>query len=537
LRKLFLLSFVALLLLAGCSAEQPAISDISISTELPTEEPVQLSWTERLALDLENNPLPDYSLPEGNGKSWYEVFVWSYRDSNGDGVGDINGVTQSLDYIQNMGFDGIWLMPVHPSPTYHKYDVKDYYAIDPVYGTMEDFDNLLLECKKRNISVIMDFVLNHTSDEHPWFLAAKAGDEKYRAYYHIQEEAGNGQWKQLSDGSFYECQFWDKMPDLNLYNEDLRLEFTEMFKFWLDKGVAGFRLDAVKEYETGNVAANIEILSWINETVKSIKPDAYIVGENWDTTSGIYRYYESGIDSFFSFPFANADGITAKTIIMADRPVTEYIQKLKESDEAVKAESETATRAQFFTNHDNARSVGFMRRNAELFKTAWGMTILEPGDLFIYYGEEIAMSGSGKDENKRAPFYWTDEESAAGNGPPDMEQQQNTFSSVIDQLEDENSILNYIRKAVRLRHKYPNIGRGSVELTDMEVVSGNEVKIGGAVRTWEDYSNTIVYNISDQPAEVKFSGKIADFLSATGTEPTENNGVFSLPPYSMVIIN
>ena len=230
--------------------------------------------------------LPQVLSMEDNYRTYYEVFVYSFYDGNGDGIGDLKGLTQKLDYIndgdpattEDLGCDGIWLMPVMPSPSYHKYDVTDYYAIDPEYGTMEDFENFMAECEKRGIKVILDLVINHSSSEHPWFKEAAAylaqlGDGEpsleacpYVDYYHFSKEQKAG-YSQVpgSDVWYYESQFSYTMPDLNLYNESLREEIGKVVDFWLAKGVGGFRLDAVKEYETGADSDNIEILSWFSE--------------------------------------------------------------------------------------------------------------------------------------------------------------------------------------------------------------------------------------------------------------------------------
>ena len=170
-----------------------------------------------------------YSTPDDNYRTWYEVFVYSFCDSNGDGIGDLRGLQSKLDYLQELGITGIWLMPVHPSTTYHKYNVSDYYAIDPSYGTLADMEALLADCQKRNIRVILDLVVNHTGYDHPWFTAAAdylkalpAGEEpdreacKYLDYYFFSREAGDGMRQLNGTDFYYEAMFSPDMPDLNL---------------------------------------------------------------------------------------------------------------------------------------------------------------------------------------------------------------------------------------------------------------------------------------------------------------------------------
>lgn len=198
--------------------------------------------------------------PDDNYRTWYEIFVYSFCDSDGDGIGDLKGVTSKLDYLQELGVNGIWLMPIHPSPTYHKYDVTDYYAIDPQYGTMEDFEELMEQCRERDIRVILDLVLNHTSSEHPWFRAAcdalASGNPEncpYVDYYFFDQEPKTADYYPVEGTSWqYEGKFWSGMPDLNLENPALQEEIERIMAFWMDKGVSGFRLDAAKEFFSGH---------------------------------------------------------------------------------------------------------------------------------------------------------------------------------------------------------------------------------------------------------------------------------------------
>ena len=454
--------------------------------------------------------------------------MYSFYDSDGDGVGDLNGVTEMLDYIQSMGFDGIWLSPIHPSGTYHKYNVRDYLAIDPQYGTLSDFDALIEACGDRGIKVILDLVINHTDINHPWFT-------EHPEYYNISDSPGNGNWAPLPDGRYYECQFWDQMPDLDLENTDLRAEIIDICAFWFERGVAGFRLDAAKEYVTGNNAKNIEILAWFNAAVMSIKPDAYLVAEVWDTTTNLYDYYQSGLDSFFDFPFAGSDGAIAQLLLRTDASLEVYFRKVEYADQTISSYNPNGTDAPFFTNHDMSRAAGFLRRDADLIKTAWGLSLMQPGDAFIYYGEELGMSGSGRDENKRAPMLWTGDASASGmtSGPPEMEGQANGFPPAVEQIADPESIYTYILNAVRLRRIYPQIGRGSFEI--IETSAGE--KTGAVMRTWQNAGIIIAYNVSAEPSELVLQGQLQDYLSATGERPAQSNGTLSLPGYCIAILS
>ena len=250
----------------------------------------------------------------------YEIFVASFQDSGGDGIGDLQGVIDRLDYLQSLGVRQIWLMPIHPSPSYHKYDVLDYYAVDPSYGTLDDFDRLTAACKERGIRVILDLVLNHSSSSHPWFLAAC--DDKFFSrtgettdWYVFYQEEGNARHKISGCAWWYEGQFGSHMPDFNLDSESLRAEFGNIIAFWQSHGVGGFRLDAVTSYYTGANASTADFLRFVCETAKANDPDCYLVGEAWTDEATILTLYESGIDSLFNFPASDSTGRFVKAAL------------------------------------------------------------------------------------------------------------------------------------------------------------------------------------------------------------------------------
>lgn len=434
-----------------------------------------------------SEPWEDFPLQviDDNYRTYYEVFVYSFCDSDGDGVGDLQGLISRLDYINDgddstdtdLGCNGIWLMPVNPSPTYHKYDVADYYAIDEAYGTLEDFEELLAECERRGIKVIMDLVLNHSSSQNPWFQEAcaylkgldgaqpDAAQCPYYDYYHFSKEQGGGYYQVEGTDWYYEAQFWSEMPDLNLDCEPLREEIAKITQYWLDMGVGGFRLDAVKEYYSGAPQSNIAFLSWLTDTVKSQKEDAYLVGEAWLDMADYAPYYESGIDSVFDFAFADKDGIISK--VLNGSSAAKYGAAVASLDEMFGAYNADYIDAPFYTNHDMGRSAGYYAgdNSAAQTKMAGAMNLFMGGSAFLYYGEELGMKGSGKDENKRAPMYWSMNPDAAGmcDGPADMEDVKMKFESLEEQERDEDSVYQYYKKAIKIRNQNPEIARGKAE--------------------------------------------------------------------------
>lgn len=500
----------------------------------------------------------EVSVIDDNYRTWYEIFVYSFCDSNGDGIGDLQGVISKLDYIADLGFNGIWLMPIMPSDSYHKYDVKDYMQIDPVYGTMEDFEELVAECDKRGIKLIIDLVLNHTGTGHPWFVAAcdylkqlKPGEEPsaedcaYYDYYNfVKGDAGLNAWYQVgSTDYYYEGQFSSSMPDVNFDSDALRKEFEDIMSFWLAKGVGGFRLDAVIYFYNKATDKNVEALTWVNDYVKGINPDAYIVGEAWDSLMVIAQYYASGIDSFFNFEFANSSGVITKTLAYAGEAnnAQAYAKALVRVQNAIREYRDSAIDAPFFVNHDMGRAAGYLRYDENMIKMAATLNILMSGSAFVYYGEEIGMTGSGRDENKRAPMYWSSDASAAGmtKGPADMEPQENKFASAEEQKKDLSSIYSFYKDTILLRNQNPEIARGTVErLTD--ITDGD---VAAVSKTYNGSTIYLIYNLSaseekqiELPAAQYSYSEIAGYLSVDGSEVTLKGNTVTMPPYSVVIL-
>ena len=481
-------------------------------------------------------------------RNWYEIFVHSFYDTNNDGIGDLNGVTAKLDYVKEMGFNGIWLMPIHPSPTYHKYDVTDYYDIDPDYGTLADFDNLIKEAHARGIRVIIDLVVNHSSDQHPWFKEAcnyirnnGAPGGEYGEYYNFSI-TDNNKYSSVSGTQYsYESQFWSGMPDLNLNSDKMRAEIVNIMDYWLtDHNVDGFRLDAVTSYYTGYVDKNVEFLSWLNTEAKKIKSDAYIVGEAWVSDDyTIDRYYESGVDSFFLFTGAQATGTIATLVKQSNG---EGLGKWFETLQSTYGES--AILAPFLGNHDTMRPGSFMP-GVENVKMAAGVLSMMSGGTFVYYGEEIGMiskGGNNSDPAKRIAMKWKQKNIYEGCCflPPEntpWDEDSYYYPSVEEQQADETSILNYYKKAMELRNRFPSIARGKV--TYYPTDNGYICII---TKEYNDEKITIVFNMDtfEQTINYNFANlgcaEFVDGLYATGGQCVyDGQGTLTMPPQSIAI--
>ena len=400
---------LSILLLVGCA---PAGANNDSTAAPENSGAVLATKAKKTEQALEEIKLLGES-PDDNYRTFYEIFVYSFCDSDGDGIGDLQGVISKLDYLEELGINGIWFMPIHPSTSYHKYNVSDYYAIDPQYGTMEDFEQLLAECEKRDIHVIIDLVVNHTGSEHVWFKEAvsylqnlPAGADpsseecKYLDYYFFSREPGKGSRPVEGTDWYYEGMFDFTMPDINLGSEATRAEIKNIMQFWIDKGVDGFRLDAAKEFYSGSVSKNVEVLSWIQTTATQLKPDCYLVAEVWENFNQIAAYYESGITSIFNFAFGNSDGKITKVLQGAgnESVVSTYATALQKADTAYRASNPDYIDAPFLSNHDVGRIFGFAGRDENKMKMAAAMNLFMSGSAFIYYGEETGMPGSGNDK-------------------------------------------------------------------------------------------------------------------------------------------
>lgn len=416
-----------------------------------------------LPASAENAPLPDTY-------NWYEIFVRSYQDSNGDGIGDLQGVISRLDYIEEMGWRGIWLMPIMPSPSYHKYDVTDYQAIDPEYGTMDDMRQLVDECHKRGMRIIIDLPINHTSTRHPWFLQAvlsiqkRQFDSPYLDYYCFEDHYVAGKYVKVSGSDWhYEEQFaGGNMPDLNLDSEAVKAEIRDILAFWLnDVGIDGFRLDAVTSYFAGSVDKNVAFLSEFKGWCEELKPSTYLVGEAWVAQSAIAQYAQSTVDSFFLFPTAQTDSFIVKSLLGRSPNAATFAKGLQSVMDTM---PDNTVLAPFLCNHDTGRTIGLLqaRKLPARAKFAHGLLGMLPGNVFTYYGDEIGMVGAGDDPNKRLAMYWNDGDMTQQ--PPGVTSLEYAYPCVDEQLADPNSLLNYIKAVNHVRLSEPAIARGEGEI-------------------------------------------------------------------------
>ena len=491
-------------------------------------------------------------------RNYYEIYVGSFFDTDNDGIGDLNGVTAKLDYIKDMGFNGIWLMPVTKGTSYHKYDVEDYYDVDPQFGNLDDMKKLVSEAHARGIDIIIDLVVNHSSSSHPWFKAAceylvshgQPGGP-YGEYYNFSQTQKQGYQRVPGSAWYYECQFTGTMPDLNLDSPALRSEVESIMRFWLsDVDVDGFRLDAVTSFYTNSTQKSIEFLSFLNTTAKAIKSDCYIVGEAWlGNNTAVREYYASGIDSFFCFPLAMGTGRVADVLKdIRSTPGKTLGELMTELDQIY----DTGILAPFLSNHDTARIASFTGRSqTDKIKMSQGILSLMSGSLFVYYGEEIGMisTSDGADTYKRIAMKWSDKSVYEGwcyttpQGIP-VTKDNYYYPGVETQEADPSSILNYYKASLALRNANPEIARGEIRILDQYYSQSGYICI--MQRTWNGKTVTIAVNLDREWAhditleeslgKLSLSGQLCASSSAETVSYDTKSFKLHLQPYSIAVL-
>ncbi len=452
---------------------------------------------------------------DDNHDIYYEIFVRSFADSDDDGIGDLNGVIENLDYLESLGITAIWLMPINPSPSYHGYDVTDYYAINPDYGTMADFENLLDEAADRHIDIIIDLVVNHTSDQHPWYVSASAStSSEYRDWYIFPTGSNIG----------YES-FVGGMKDLNYDNPDVDQEIKNIMQFYIEKGVHGFRLDAVTKlfehsatHPDTDLDAALLIRGW-DTYIKTLNEKAYIVSEAWYNDYSDYADYYLGSDSLFDFDLQmeimTRVGLGNSPYLFTDHLVDIYEEYALYHPDFIDGV--------IIGNHDMDRiasRTGFNSYDSlEKLKLAASIQMTLPGNPYIYYGEEIAMKGYRDyshdgflldgygvvyDEVRRTPFVWGDDTYQTSWYNDD---QNNQTISVADQMTSSESIWTHYQTMIALRKNNPALMYDNFFSPFRE----NSSAIQGFVRYYEDESYRqavlVIHNMSSVERTVTIPGQ------------------------------
>lgn len=481
-------------------------------------------------------PKPKPDPTDDNYRAFYQIFVGSFSDSDGDGTGDLRGIINRMDYLNDgnmysensLGIQGIWLSPIFESPSYHKYDATNYYKIDEKFGTEADLVELIELCHERNVKVILDLVVNHTSTSNEWFLkfanAHKNGNTT-DPYYDIYSWAPlDGRTSGLAYTAipgagleYYECNFSTEMPELNYDNPVVREEMLKVAKYYLDLGVDGFRFDAIKYIYFNDTERSVDFWKWYMDELTAYKPDIYCVGECWSGDSETLQYVEAL--NCFNFQVAQGEGYIANAAKTKDINVyTKYVETYQ--DQVLAANAEGGMMTSFIANHDMDRAAGYLTPSTKQAHMAANLYLLCTGSPFIYYGEEIGLKGTrgsaNTDSNRRLAMLWGDEDTIKDPIGTTYDVKKQTNGTVADQLADETSLLHYYGKLMSLRKQYPEIPRGDYKALDF-----GDKNFGGFLITYNGEQTVLLHNTSTEekvidltscsefPAELK---KIADYI-------------------------
>lgn len=453
---------------------------------------------------------PAMAPPQASDDSWwndavfYEAFVRSFKDSSkgpnaNDGIGDFDGLIEKLDYLNDgksntdsLGVTGLWLMPIFPSPSYHGYDVTDYYTTNPDYGSMDSFKRLLSECHKRHIRVILDLTLNHCSNKHPWFIEASRPDSPTHDWFVWTDTPpakqggayGGSPWHKLGD-SYYYGLFSAGMPDFNCTNPDVTDVLHQISRFWLrNVGIDGFRLDAVRHLieSHGKQENTPETHAWLRDYrafLKTTKRDSMTIGEVWDSSANASSYVGDQLDMVFEFQLASA---TLDAINKGDG------EALRETYAKVAGAYPPNQYGTFLTNHDQPRAMTVLKNDPARATVAATLLLTGPGVPFIYYGEELGMTGDKPDERLRTPMPWSAEPNGGFSAHAPWEALNKDFGTVNVAAEflDKDSLLRHYQALLKLRREHPALRRGdfhpvTVDNTALYAYLRTHATTGGAL--------------------------------------------------------
>ncbi len=481
---------------------------------------------------------------------WYEIFVRSWYDTNGDGVGDLDGVAAKLDYLARLGVSGIWLMPINPSPSYHGYDVTDYEAVNLQYGTLADFRALVAAAHERGMRVIIDMVLNHTSNENPWFIAALHANSPYRDWYTwasrytdvATPNAFGGKAWHRADGQYYLSIFAPSMPDLNYDNPAVRRKMIAIGRFWLKQGADGFRLDAARHIyvnlasDVDNPAAVARNIAWWKQYRKglaAVNPHVYLVGEVTQPTAVQLAPYLKPLSAVFNFPLA------AKLVEAARSERNLDIARTLEHVYTTYRKAcgcGTIHDAPFLSNHDQERVMSQLGGNVEHMRMAAAMLMTLPGKPYIYYGEELGMRGKKPDPDLRTPMRWQRSLGAPGETTWHATSPKNGADvSVAAERAEPHSLLHFYTRLIHWRIAIPALRQGgfrpypesSDQLLAFERTSVHQTVL--VVHNLGDTAQTMALDVPGEPRFVRV-------LKTTHPGVTIHAGTLRLPAYTSVVL-
>ncbi len=454
---------------------------------------------------------------DDNYRTFYQIFVGSFSDSNGDGIGDLRGIINRFDYLNDgnvnsetsLGVQGIWLSPIFKSPSYHKYDASNYYEIDWRFGTEADLKELIELCHSRNVKIILDLAINHTSNNHEWFTRFKEARmqgntmDPYYDYYSCvttEEKKGGVTYQKIAGvDCWYECNFSGGMPELDFDNPEVRMEAVALAEYYLNMGIDGFRFDAVKYIYYGDTERSVDFWEWYMDELKAINPDIYCVGECWSGEGEILAYYSAM--NCFNFAMSQAEGVVATAA--KGNSINTYTNYVESYQDKITAANSEGMVMPFLTNHDMDRIAGAFILEGNM-RMAANLYLLCTGSPVIYYGEEIGMRGSrgseNTDANRRLAMLWGDGDLIRDPEGTTYLAKNQIQTTVTDQMEDEGSLLRYYCRLLTVRHTYPAIARG-----DYKALDCGQRKFGGFLITHEGEQLILLHNTGTEPVTYDLS--------------------------------
>ena len=465
--------------------------------------------------------------PWWNDTIFYEVFIRSFYDGDGDAVGDFKGLLEKLDYLQELGITGIYLMPIYPSgdPAVDSsgYRVEDYLAVNSDYGTLNEFRTLVAEIHKHGMRVIIDLVLNHTSANHPWFEAAQDPDSPYRDYYIWSDSlpASKGPWGQEAwfegEQGYYFATFGEDFPDLNYENSTVTEAIYGIVKFWLtDIGIDGFRLDAAQhliEEDPNHQVDTGSTHQWyadFRSYVKGLNPDALLAGEVWNVDPAILASYTEGDELDLIWEFGIQQAVVDAVYSENSTPIAAAL----EDSMAFIPEYRFIT---FLSNHDMTRIMTELENNIEKAKSTAFLILTTPGVPFLYYGEEIGMQGGGDVEYETLliPMQWTGQDNT-----PSWKEAWETVSddylqyNVEAEMHDPDSILSFYRELILLRNEH-----AALRIGNFTVLDSGSASIFSFLRVSQQERVLVIMNLSES--------------SVTGIELSLDESLLKADTYSL----
>lgn len=535
------------------------ISSEATSEATSEEESTSIPAKERFVDDFDYEIDKSIAIASGVG---YEIFVESFADSNNDGIGDLNGIKENLDYLKNLGVEYIWLTPIHPSSTYHHYDVEDYYDVSSRIGSVDDFVSLCNEASKYNIKIVMDMVFNHASAKGSWFNTAAdhysrnyKGDDSCKDDFVFLDEIPSPNtygrtYRSISRNGktfYYECNFDANMAEFNIDSQQLRDKQKDILSFWISKGAKGFRFDGACYLYYGDKPSNLEYLKYLKAEALEMDPSLYLVAEAWEknmSDTALAQYYADNGMQAFAFQFSNAGSNYFLNMSINQRG-DDLASNIAFIEKKIARQDAEGKPVFFLSNHDTDRMHGYyaiVEKDLRDYKKKLVAStyILNRGTPWIYYGEEVDMAGtrgsSSSDANRRLAFPWSvDDSSIYKCDDPKGTTYKGERPSVgaDDCAANRTSIYTHYAKLLNIRSKYPAICNG----TYTQYSSLKNSKLCALKIEYNDEVYYLIHNTSNEFETFNIEdASIKEEVTTVGVKASIKKDGIEIAPYSSILM-